>query len=463
MRPFLLTPTLCTLVALGGADPIQAQTVPPSPQLATQGRLLEGGAPVTGVRSFVFSILDAGGQELWNSGAQSLIVNAGLYSVVLGANGMPAMATSVLAQNGLKLHVSVGGSALSPDVDLIPALQSRSAWEVTGAFGGDLSGTQNELQVTKLQGLALDLITTAPTTGQALVFDGTQWVPGTVAGSVGPVGPIGPQGPQGPMGATGAPGAQGIQGPVGPAGATGATGGAGVQGANGKSILSGSGSPVATGALGAVGDFYLDTLTSMLHGPKTGSTWSGVTVVSLTGPAGPTGTAGVAGPQGPAGPMGATGATGGVGAQGPQGVQGVIGLTGPQGPSGVSLPSQTGNAGKALTTDGTTASWGNPGGTVWATSSGLVIPGASQNYLVLTGNAQTVSLPSPGTFPNRVITILAKYDPTGGNPTSFTVTGSNVLTAYSQFSSGSITYESMNNWYGSAIVCVSDGSRWYVQ
>jgi hypothetical protein len=58
------------------------------------------------------------------------------------------------------------------------------------------------------------------------------------------------------------------------------------------------------------------------------------------GPTGPTGAASTA--IGPTGPTGPTGATGSIGATGPNG-----------------LPSQTGNSGKLLTTNGTAASWSN--------------------------------------------------------------------------------------------------------
>ena len=195
--------------------------------LAYQGRLLEAALPVTGTRSFVFSILDATGAELWNSGAQSVSVNTGLYGVELGASPMPAIPTSLLGQPNLKLHVTVTGTALAPDTDLAPALQARSAFEVSGAFAGDIGGTQNAITLLQLQGIPLDLTTAAPTPGQGLVYNGTKWLPGSVTGAQGPAGPqgaTGSTGPQGPAGPAGPAGATGAQGPVGPAGATGLTG-----------------------------------------------------------------------------------------------------------------------------------------------------------------------------------------------------------------------------------------------
>jgi len=63
------------------------------------------------------------------------------------------------------------------------------------------------------------------------------------------------------------------------------------------------------------------------------------------------------GPQGPQGIQGLTGATGPAGPTGPQGSQGIQGATGLTGASGVSFPTQTGNTGKFLSTDGTSTSW----------------------------------------------------------------------------------------------------------
>lgn len=200
-----------------------APPAPPLPVLAYQGRLLEAGLPVTGSRTFLFSILDGAGAELWNSGNQTVSVNSGLYAVLLGAPPMPAIATSLLAQPNLKLHVVVAGIALAPDTDLVPALQARSAFEVSGAFAGDMGGTQNATTLLQLQGIPLDLRTAAPLSGQGLVYNGTKWLPGTVSGTPGPVGPQGPAGINGAVGPTGSGGPQGLPGAPGATGAPGAS------------------------------------------------------------------------------------------------------------------------------------------------------------------------------------------------------------------------------------------------
>lgn len=138
------------------------------------------------------------------------------------------------------------------------------------------------------------------------------------AGKSGEQGPQGLQGLQGPRGDRGDTGLTGAAGPTGP---TGATGPAGSDGARGASVLSGTSGP--TSFVGSDGDFYLDTVSSRLYGPKSGLSWgTGTSLVGATGdtgPAGPTGSTGPAGATGPTGPAGATGPAGPTGATGPAG------------------------------------------------------------------------------------------------------------------------------------------------
>ncbi len=106
------------------------------------------------------------------------------------------------------------------------------------------------------------------------------------AGQQGPTGPQGATGAQGPAGPQGATGAAGPQGPTGPQGATGPQGPAGsngINGAEGKTLLNGINNPSAV--LGNNGDFYINTTTNTLFGPKTSGVWP-ATGVSLVGPQG---------------------------------------------------------------------------------------------------------------------------------------------------------------------------------
>jgi len=71
-------------------------------------------------------------------------------------------------------------------------------------------------------------------------------------------------------------------------GATGSSGGAGSAGADGKTVRNGAGAPA--GGLGSDGDFYIDTTADSIYGPKTTGAWGSAT--SLVGPAGADGTDG---------------------------------------------------------------------------------------------------------------------------------------------------------------------------
>ena len=126
-----------------------------------------------------------------------------------------------------------------------------------------------------------------------------------------------------------------------------------------NTILNGKGTP--KNSLGIDGDFYIDTRSLLLFGPKTKGKWP--TPQSIQGPTGPSGNDGkngsdgkaissnnvnnIAGPVGPQGPMGATGApgpqgekgeTGAAGTAGSSGANGSNGASGPQGPAGATGP-----------------------------------------------------------------------------------------------------------------------------
>ncbi|RKQ43271.1 endosialidase-like protein [Roseivirga pacifica] len=93
------------------------------------------------------------------------------------------------------------------------------------------------------------------------------------------------------VGPAGADGADGIDGTSGTDGVDGING---TDGVDGKSMLNGTGAPANT--LGNNGDFYIDTNTNNIYGPKTAGTWGAAT--SLIGPAGADGTDGVDGIDG---------------------------------------------------------------------------------------------------------------------------------------------------------------------
>ena len=134
---------------------------------------------------------------------------------------------------------------------------------------------------------------------------------------------VGATGPAGPQGSTGATGPQGPVGATGPAGPTGPTGSQGPSGTNGNTVWNGTTPP--PGATGVNGDFYLNTATNCLYGPKASNVWP-TTCVTLVGPQGPQGALGPQGPAGSTGPQGATGPAGPTGAAGPAGPAGPAGM-----------------------------------------------------------------------------------------------------------------------------------------
>jgi hypothetical protein len=179
--------------------------------------------------------------------------------------------------------------------------------------------------------------------------------PAGAAGATGATGPAGPAGPQGPAGATGATGPTGLTGAAGPVGPSGATGPAGT---NGNSVLNGATAP--NNNQGVNGDFFINTATNTIYGPKANGAWpAGVSLVGSQGPTGATGLQGPAGAAGATGPAGATGLQGPAGVAGSQGPQGPAGATGPAGVAGPQGPSGILASGSAV---GNTPYWD---GTQW--------------------------------------------------------------------------------------------------
>jgi hypothetical protein len=149
-----------------------------------------------------------------------------------------------------------------------------------------------------------EVLPISPTGGDMLIFDGTNWIPGTctqgASGFTGPTGQTGPTGPTGFCCETGPTGPTGVTGPTGPTGFIGYCCETGPTGPTGP-----------TGVTGATG--------------PTGT----------TGPTGPTGFTGFTGFIGFTG-YSLTGVTGATGTTGATGITGYIGYTGPTGPDNIS-------------------------------------------------------------------------------------------------------------------------------
>jgi hypothetical protein len=185
-----------------------------------------------------------------------------------------------------------------------------------------------------------------------------------------------------------------------------------------NTILNGKGAPL--NSIGIDGDFYIDTRSLLIFGPKAKGKWptgrnlqgaNGIdgkngadaktisnasTVAGPIGPQGPQGlpgekgadgapgAPGVAGAIGPAGPAGATGpaGSGATGAQGPAGANGTNGSNGATGATGAR--GETGTVGPSEVTDITIPTWTLQTATSFgfATSSGFGVLKAGRSYQI---------------------------------------------------------------------------------
>jgi hypothetical protein len=164
-----------------------------------------------------------------------------------------------------------------------------------------------------------------------------------------------------------------------------------------NTVLNGKGAP--SNSLGINGDFYIDTRSLLISGPKASGKWP--TARSLQGANGTNGTdgkngndaksvstastvAGPVGPQGERGEKGSDGVSGSSGAAGAAGVAGAAGATGPAGPAG---SGSTGSQGPS----GSTGSNGAPGSTGARGETGTVGPSEVTDISIPTWTLQTAT------------------------------------------------------------------------
>ena len=164
-----------------------------------------------------------------------------------------------------------------------------------------------------------------------------------------------------------------------------------------NTVLNGKGAP--SNSLGINGDFYIDTRSLLISGPKASGKWP--TARSLQGANGTNGTdgrngndaksvstastvAGPVGPQGERGENGSDGVSGSSGAAGANGVAGAAGATGPAGPAG---SGSTGSQGPS----GSNGSNGAPGSTGARGETGTVGPSEVTDISIPTWTLQTAT------------------------------------------------------------------------
>jgi hypothetical protein len=173
-----------------------------------------------------------------------------------------------------------------------------------------------------------------------------------------------------------------------------------------NTALNGKGAP--SNALGINGDFYIDTRSLLISGPKKGGKWPAAR--SLQGSNGTNGTDGrngndaksvstastVAGPAGPQGERGEKGVDGVAGSGGAAGAAGVAGATGANGPAGATGPAGSGSTGAqgpsgSNGTNGTNGSAGGTGLTGARGETGTVGPSEVTDISIPTWTLQTAT------------------------------------------------------------------------
>jgi hypothetical protein len=192
-----------------------------------------------------------------------------------------------------------------------------------------------------------------------------------------------------------------------------------------NTILNGKGAPL--NSLGINGDFYIDTRSLLIYGPKVKSKWP--TAQNLQGPVGAAGAAGVSGSDGKNGADGkVTNASSAAGPAGPAGPQGAPGSAGPAGPAGA-----TGAAGSGTGTPGATGATGasgaagsvgptGPAGSTGATgSSGATGPAGVSNGI--TGATGAGPYANQGTF---TVSNQTTYPFTFSNTSTFNLSNAGI-------------------------------------
>lgn len=132
-------------------------------QLPFQGKLLENGQPVTGQRTFVFTINSSGVN--WTETHTNVPVTNGLYALILGANN-PLPNSLFSLQTSLPLQIQVNGQSVGSvnlyapierDPSVPAGLKDGVSWEeVSGKPVLDES-TTNEIQTLSVSGNNLSI------------------------------------------------------------------------------------------------------------------------------------------------------------------------------------------------------------------------------------------------------------------------------------------------------------------
>ena len=188
-----------------------------------------------------------------------------------------------------------------------------------------------------------------------------------------------------------------------------------------NTILNGKGIPATS--LGINGDFYIDTRSLLIYGPKAKGKWP--LPQNLQGPIGATGVTGISGSDGKNGSDAKSGTNNAnvVGTTGPQGERGLTGAAGPAGPAGAA-----GSSGSGGGTPGATGAAGATGATGASGSAGSIGPAGptgSTGSTGLTGAAGAQGeTGTAGTAGTSVVTVIGIPNFTISTGTAFGVSSS---------------------------------------
>ena len=185
-----------------------------------------------------------------------------------------------------------------------------------------------------------------------------------------------------------------------------------------NTILNGKGIPITS--LGINGDFYIDTRSLLIYGPKAKGKWP--LPQNLQGPIGATGVTGSDGKNGSDAKIGTNNANS-VGSVGPQGERGLTGAAGPAGPAGAA-----GSSGSGGGTPGATGAAGATGATGASGTAGSIGPSGPTGSTGATGLTGAAGAPgetgTAGSAGTSVVTVIGIPNFTISTGTAFGVSSS---------------------------------------
>lgn len=179
--------TARTNLGLGGAALLNVGTVAGTVVAGNDSRITSA-LQSSAFNAYVASASCTASQTMyWNSVSsqflcQGIAFPADTVTSVAGKTGNVTLASSDISGLGTAAVLNVGVAAadvvqLDGSARIPASTLPTNALTTSSVFSGDVSGTGSAMSVDRLKGV--DVSATAPAAGQALVYNGTQWVPTT--------------------------------------------------------------------------------------------------------------------------------------------------------------------------------------------------------------------------------------------------------------------------------------------